>query len=198
MEPHQTSWPKSSWRRKTVKPAVFDLFYSKHEDPWRYRSSWYEHRKYNLTIAALPRQRYANAFEPACSIGVLTRLLARRCGHVVAVDCSERAVATARTNLSDLKNVEILQAVLPEEMPDVEFDLVVLSEFFYYLSWADLEEVVQRTVRRARPEADFVAVHRVVQEGFLDLHSALERCRRLTHLISYREKDFILDVFRRT
>ncbi len=186
------------WRQKSVSPAVFDLVYSRNVDPWLYRSSWYERRKYNLTVAALPRQYYGSAFEPACSIGELTRLLAGRSDRVLAVDCSEHAVMTARTSLKDLDNVEVRRATIPADIPDEEFDLVVMSEFFYYLSWPDLEEVVRKSVRQARQGADFVAIHRVAQHGVSDMHAVLERCEQLAQVISYREEDFVLDVFRRS
>ncbi|KPC81578.1 SAM-dependent methyltransferase, partial [Streptomyces sp. NRRL F-6602] len=65
--------------------------YADAPDPWRLADRWYEHRKYTLTLASLPRRRYRRAFEPGCSVGVLTRMLAGRCEEVVAAD----RVATA-------------------------------------------------------------------------------------------------------
>ena len=59
--------------------TYFEQIYDHDPDPWGFESRWYEHRKYALTMAALPEPHYRSAFEPGCSIGVLTDLLAPRC-----------------------------------------------------------------------------------------------------------------------
>jgi hypothetical protein len=46
--------------------AYFDEIYRSDPDPWKFESSWYEERKYALTVAALPERRYRSAFEPGC------------------------------------------------------------------------------------------------------------------------------------
>jgi trans-aconitate methyltransferase len=76
-------------------PAHFDELFRLDADPWRTRTSWYEARKRALTLAALPDERYARAFEPGCGAGELTAALARRCAHVVASDASAAAVRKA-------------------------------------------------------------------------------------------------------
>jgi hypothetical protein len=38
--------------------AFFDDMYAAAEDPWSMRTRWYERRKYDLTTAVLPRQRF--------------------------------------------------------------------------------------------------------------------------------------------
>ena len=63
-------------------PATyFDDVYRANEDPWAFATSPYERAKYEATMAALPNERYANAFEIGCSIGVLSEMLARRCNR---------------------------------------------------------------------------------------------------------------------
>ena len=42
------------------------------------------------------RERYASAFEPGCSIGVLTAQLAPRCDRLLACDVAAAAVESAR------------------------------------------------------------------------------------------------------
>ena len=72
--------------------AYFDEMYAGGDDPWQLSTRWYEQRKYAITLAMLPRRRYRHAFEPGCSIGTLTALLAQRCDRVTAVDVAEAAV----------------------------------------------------------------------------------------------------------
>jgi len=56
--------------------AYFVRMYATDPDPWGFDSSWYEQRKYALTLAALPERRYERAVEPGCANGALTALLA--------------------------------------------------------------------------------------------------------------------------
>ena len=67
------------------------------DDPWQYTTSWYEHRKRTLTLAALPGMNYTAGLEIGCSIGTLSVELAQRCGSFLAVDASSAALAHAAT-----------------------------------------------------------------------------------------------------
>src|SRR5689334_7369968 len=62
----------------TVPSSYFVQLYRQHSDPWNFAASEYERTKYRRTLDALPRERYRNGCELACSIGVFTRMLARR------------------------------------------------------------------------------------------------------------------------
>ena len=62
----------------TLGQPYFDDLYRHHPDPWGFRTRWYETRKRQMTMAALPDRHYPSVFEPGCSIGLLTRLLAAR------------------------------------------------------------------------------------------------------------------------
>ena len=80
--------------------------------------------------------RYRHAFEPGCSIGTLTALLALRCDHVTAVDVADAAVRTADARLRDgglREQVTLARSSLDDAWPAGPFDLLVLSEVAYYL-----------------------------------------------------------------
>ena len=53
--------------------------YDESDDPWDFETSWYERRMSAITLASLPRRRYRSAYEPGCSIGVLTGCLRTVC-----------------------------------------------------------------------------------------------------------------------
>lgn len=40
----------------------FEQMYQADPDPWQVASRWYERRKRDLLLAALPRERYAHGF----------------------------------------------------------------------------------------------------------------------------------------
>jgi len=115
--------------------AHFEALYEGSADPWQVGSSWYEQRKRSILLASLPRLRYRSAWEPGCSLGHLTAELAQRCDRLLSSDISPRAVAGAR-HLVAADNVTIDVAQTPVQVPELgsgSCDLVVLSEFLYYL-----------------------------------------------------------------
>ena len=127
----------------------FEDLYAADRDPWRFATSAYERDKYARTVAALEGRRFARGLEVGCSIGVLTERLAGSCDELLAVDVSERAVATARERLAGRHGVEVECRSLPEETPDGPFDLIVCSEVLYYFD----AELLSRGDRRARRPA---------------------------------------------
>lgn len=113
----------------------FESLYGEAEDPYGLRTRWYEQRKRDVLLAALPHRRYAKAYEPGCGAGELTVALAARCDDVLASDFSPRAVQTAKNRTADLANVRVVSHVLPQDWPqgDAPFDLIVVSEVGYFL-----------------------------------------------------------------
>ena len=144
---------------ESLPPAYFDDVYAASGDPWSFETSPYEARKYDATLAALPRNRYARAFEAGCSIGVLTRRLAERCDRLLAVDVSEEALKWARERCADQPQVTLERLVLPAEFPAGPFDLVLVSEVGYYFSEPDLARFRARCADALAPGGDLVLVH---------------------------------------
>jgi SAM-dependent methyltransferase len=176
--------------------------YAKSDDPWAFRSSWYERRKYALTLASLPRERYVSGYEPGCSIGVLTRLLAERCDALVGSDLIPHAVDAARALTADTPHVRIVQLDTPREWPAGAFDLIVLSELAYFLKPANVAELGRRTGASARPGAHIVAVHwrGTIDEWALpanEAHDLICETGGLRRISRYEEERFLLEVFER-
>ena len=146
-----------SRKTETIPPEYFENKYQGDIDPWRFRSSDYEREKYQATIGALHKPRYARALEVGCSIGVLTALLAERCDAVIAIDASATAIAAARENAPD--NVTFQVGTLPQDFPPGPFDLIMLSEVLYYFVEADLQRVAALCREALAPGGDIVACH---------------------------------------
>lgn len=183
--------------------SFFDEMYAGAADPWQLESRWYEQRKYAITTAMLPFSRYRLAFEPGCSVGVLTEELVRRCDHVVSTDVSVAALDAAHRRLvahGIRDRVTLLRGSLDNPWPTGPFDLVLLSEVCYYLQPATLRQVLDREVSRLAPTATVVAAHwrHAVAEYPMsgdhanDLIGATEG---LHHLGGYRDADVVIDVF---
>jgi len=128
-------------------------------DPWDFAGRFSEQRRYDLTVAALPRDHYRRAFEPACAVGELTRRLATRCDEVVASDCVAAVVEHARATQCHLTNVVWSVGSVPEHWPGGRFDLVVLSELGYYFSPDELTILRERAVRSLEQQGTLLAVH---------------------------------------
>jgi len=183
----------------TLPPTYFADMYAGAEDPWGFRSRWYEQRKRDVTLAALTRPRYRRAFEPGCSIGVLTAALADRCDDVVAADVDERAVTTARDSLAPLGNVRVERLSLPQEWPDGMFDLVVISEVAYYLGPAELDQLLDCAVGSLEPHGTLLACHwRHPVPDYPatgdEVHHRLLARPELDQAVSHLEEDFRLDL----
>ena len=132
----------------TLDPGYFRDYYASSNDPWGLAERWYERRKYALSLALLPREHYGSAFEPGCSIGVLTAQLAPRCGQLLACDAVPEAVASAQERTAGMPGVRVEQRVIPGQWPPASFDLVVFSELLYYFGDADLKQMA-REVKEA-------------------------------------------------
>ena len=143
----------------SISPDYFARAYAEDPDPWRFASSPYEAAKYAATLGALPRERYARAFEVGCAIGVLTVRLAERADRLLAVDVAPAALAQARARCAGLGHVEVRQMAVPDEWPEGAFDLVVVSEVGYYLSRPDLDRLVARCAASAEAGGHLVLVH---------------------------------------
>ena len=181
--------------------SYFDEQYRSDPDPWKFESSWYEERKYALTVAALPERRYRSAFEPGCSIGVLSSLLAGRCDRLLATDIVPGALERARRRVPVSDGVRFELRPIPEEWPGGPFDLVVLSEIAYYFDGDTLARIVHQLVGTTTPGATVVAVHwrgptnyPLSGEQAHGIIGSDPSLGSITHLV---EPDFVLDVWRR-
>ncbi len=146
-------------RRPSLDSGYFESIYARTPDPWGFRTSPYERGKYEATLGILPRPRYGRALEVGCSIGVFTRRLADRCGDLLALDTSPRALAEAVRDNADLPHVRFREATLPRDFPEGRYDLIVLSEVLYYLSEADLAALAERCRAALEPDGEMVLCH---------------------------------------
>jgi len=102
-------------------------------------------------MAMLPRARYRDVFEPGCSVGVLSELLAPRCERLLCCDIAPAAVQSAAQRTAAHPNVVVQQRALPGDWPAGQFDLIVLSETLYYFAGPDLDEILNLTAPRCAP-----------------------------------------------
>jgi len=181
--------------------AYFEQMYAADPDPWGYETRWYERRKYALTIAALPREHYRRAFEPGCSLGVLTELLAPRCDALVALELLPNVAAKARARARSAEQVAVEVGRIPEDWPAGTFDLVVLSEVLYYLDEDGVAEVLAKLDDSLAPSGHVIAVH---WRGETDyplagdrVHELLDRHAGLDRLARYGEDAFVLATYER-
>lgn len=186
----------------TVPPQHFEDLYTTAADPWNFATSWYERRKYALTMACLPREYYDSGFEAGCSIGEMTKLLAPRCRTLLAVDCAWTAVRTAREALDKFDHVTVAQAVFPGELPDGTFDLLVATEILYYFAGHDLAQLLDGFISRLRPGGDLVVAHwRASDKSYgydgFNVHDAINRRTELDTTVHHEDEKFVLDIRRR-
>jgi protein-L-isoaspartate O-methyltransferase len=187
-----------------VSQAAFEAKYRQSGDPWDFIGSRYERDRRELTLRSLMRSRYRRAFEPACSIGVLTAALAERCDEVQAIDIAPTAVAMARERCAIFPRVTIACADLAEQCPEGPFDLIVFSELGYYFSERRLTHIAESLSAALDAGGELIGVHWLgTSEDHLlhgdQVHAILkdtlmESC---TWIKGARQPGFRLDTWRR-
>lgn len=185
----------------TMNRSYFEEIYADSPDPWDFESSWYEQRKYELTIASLPRARYTRAFEPGCSIGVLSERLAKRCDELVAMEMLPDVAERARTRLRVFPGAIVLEGSIPNDWPAGVFDLVVLSEVGYYLTEAGFDSTLCQLRNCLAEGGTLVSVHYLLPTNYpLRGEQVGRRLREQTWLTAvgrYAEESFELLVLQR-
>ncbi|MDA8455710.1 class I SAM-dependent methyltransferase [Acidovorax sp. GBBC 3334] len=179
----------------------FEALYEQSDDPWRFDGSWYEARKRRLLLASLPHERYARAFEPGCATGLLTAELAARCDSLLATDGADRALAIAARRLRPQHpHVSLARMWVPDEWPEGTFDLIVLSEFVYYLAPEAIDRLAQRVRGALAPDGVVAACHwRPPIAGCAlagdAVHERLAQQLALRRALQATDADFRLDVW---
>lgn len=187
--------------KTSLTPDYFAGLYAGDPDPWLFATSAYERDKYEATLASLPRERYAEALEIGCSIGVFTRRLSERCDALLALDVVPSVLDTARARCAACPNVRFALGAVPQEWPEGRFDLIVIAEVAYYLDRADLARLAGRIADALRPDGDIVLVHWTGPTDYpLSGDEAAETfiaeadCARVVH--QERTEQYRLDVLR--
>lgn len=181
--------------------AGFDDLYRHADDPWSVGQRWYERRRAELIMAMLPKPRFDRAFEPGCSIGMLSEQLADRCEELICADVVPAAVHAARQRLrasSAGASVEVRCAGI-EDWPTGSFDLIVFSELAYYLSDESFAGFLTSAAASLRPGGVVLAAHwrHPVPGGYRSAesaHAALAGIDGWTRHASYRDADVLIDV----
>ncbi|MES2280781.1 MAG: SAM-dependent methyltransferase [Pseudomonadota bacterium] len=181
-------------------PGYFEAMFKKSDDPWGFQTRWYEKRKRALTLACLPADRYAHGFEPGCANGELAARLATRCDKLLASDGIDKAVALSRARLKDHANVEVRKAWVPRDWPKDRFDLIVLSEFLFYLQPEVVEEIACKAQETLLPGGVILACHwrHPIEHCAItgdDAHDTLERHIALPNCCHLVEPDLRIDVW---
>jgi 2-polyprenyl-3-methyl-5-hydroxy-6-metoxy-1,4-benzoquinol methylase len=138
--------------------SFFDTRYAGHQDPWGFATDPYELDRYRMLMAYVEPAVHRRVFEPGCSIGVLTEMLARSGAIVHATDISEVAVGRARRRCSGFPEVTVdVAGLIPP--PGQDYDLVVFSEIGYYQHRRALAVTLGELAGHVRPGGRLIAAH---------------------------------------
>jgi phosphoglycolate phosphatase-like HAD superfamily hydrolase len=194
----------SEIQQNSLPPSYFEALYGTNPDPWQFKTSEYEAKKYTNTIAALSKQQYKSGFEIGGSIGVLTEKLAPMCNSLLSVEVSKLAQDQAKERCQHLPQVRFEIMRVPEQFPNEMFDLVLISEVGYYWCQEDLQKARQHIIEKLEPGGHLLLVHWTqfardyplngdeVHDSFCELIPA-----QLRHLKGMREEQYRLDLFER-
>lgn len=119
--------------RRLFSRSYFERLYRRRTDPWNYRTSDYERKKYRQVLEILPRRSYSRILEVGSSEGVFTELLGPLGVEVLGVDISEVACERARGRCAAFPNIRFQAADIVEDRLEGSFDLIFCAEVLYYL-----------------------------------------------------------------
>jgi SAM-dependent methyltransferase len=187
----------------TTSKDFFDAKYRQVADPWDFASSPYEQGRYDAILKAISHRRYRSAFEPGCSVGVLTARLAAVCNEVHAMDISPTAVQAASMRCKHLPNVQITCGELPDLLPAGSFDLIVFSEIGYYLQRDHLHALAVALAKKLSKDGVLLAAHWLgaSKDHILtgdQVHETLGTITGFVHEHAERHPEFRLDRWVRT
>src|SRR5690606_11765020 len=111
-------------------------------DPWQYEQRWYEQRNRQICLAVLPCLQIDSATETGRSNGIISQELAQRTDSLMCLDANDTAVQLAQQRLQVYPHVQVLQCIVPDELPKQKFQLIVVSEILYYLNPTALQQVL--------------------------------------------------------
>lgn len=178
----------------------FSRLFEHADDPWSFKTRWYEQRKRDLTLATLPRRRYRRGYEPGCANGELAAALALRCDELLVSDGVPAALDRARNRLKDMAQVRFLEGWVPDTWPSGTFDLIVFSEIGFYLDCTQLTTLIGQMRGALETNGALLACHwRHPVAGYEltgdDVHEALEAQLSLPRIMRHEEADFILELW---
>lgn len=146
-------------RKPDTSAAFFEAMFQSSADPWNFAGDAYEQFRYSTVMRALEPGPYHRAYEPGCSVGVLTEKLAHICERVDACDISPTAVAMAQQRCAALPGVKVRRGSLRDSIRYDSYDLIVLSEIGYYFHVAEWQCLVNGIVDAMQPGAVLLASH---------------------------------------
>lgn len=192
---------------RSLDPSGAEFFERKYRDaengdPWQFATSRYELQRYDCIVTALSGRRYRNAFEPGCSIGVLTSKLAALADSLTACDVSPTAVDLARNRCRELSNVTISCEPLDHTTNWRSYDLVVLCEVGYYFEETSWRRLIEAMVLDLKPGATVLASHWLgVSPDHLQSGDSVQEAlghRLLQPILQERHPGFRMDQWVRT
>jgi cyclopropane fatty-acyl-phospholipid synthase-like methyltransferase len=190
-------------RTGSITPDYFVDLYRGDSDPWGFATSDYERRKYAATLSALTRSRYRSGFEIGCANGVLTRQLAPHFDALLAVDVVPEVLDRARATCADLPQIEFRLMQVPDEVPDGQFELILLSEVGYYWDRARLADFARWAAQALPPSGELLLVHWTGETDYPlsgdEAHDAIIRhmAAQMTPIAARREPRYRLDLLRK-
>lgn len=110
----------------------------------------------------------ASVLEVGAATGVATEELARRFGHIVAVEPGPALAEAARSTLTDVVNVEVIENTLEDWAPPAwgSFDLIAAATSWHWIDPTVRYELAHRHLRPGGSLAFWSALHVAGRDSF--------------------------------
>jgi SAM-dependent methyltransferase len=174
--------------RRLFSRRYFERIYSRRLDPWHYRTSEYERKKYRQTLEILPRRSYSRILEVGCSEGSFTQMLQLLGAEILGVDVSRVACERARARCAESSNIRFQVADIVEDELAGPFELIFCAEVLYYLGSKKVLGRVRDKLVALLTDGGHLALVNPYPKA-LEVHKVFRAASRLRLLREHLERD---------
>ena len=106
--------------------------------------------------------------------------------HLLCIDVSKQAVQLASQRLEAFEHVTVENRKIPEDFYEQKFDLIVISEVAYYLTFDELGEFIEQLKQALNPEGEILCCHwrHDIQDFELNAQKSIKAFNNLFHFIT--------------
>jgi SAM-dependent methyltransferase len=112
------------------------------------RPGWNHNNRYHHFLLKQLLLHCESILDIGCGTGEFSRLLAKRCDRLVAIDLSPQMIAIAKQHSQAYKNIDFQVAdILQWEFPVEQFDVIISIATFHHLSLENLLPSLQTALK---------------------------------------------------
>jgi 2-polyprenyl-3-methyl-5-hydroxy-6-metoxy-1,4-benzoquinol methylase len=150
----------------------FDRKFANDDDPWSTFTNGDEALKRRAVLHAIGTGPWGRVLEVAAGNGSNSAAIASRALRLDATEGTESGTALVAKALKGRRRAHALKLVIPDRLPRVQYDVIVVAEVLYYLSLRDMIQTARDLAATLRSGGTLVLAHHRVDYPDFAQHAA--------------------------